>query len=380
MQLYRLVAPIPSRHLEHAAELHCRLPFLPPLYLDTMPPPRPGKENNNNTVKIPIRGAAPLLRKQACLNRINPAPPSTRGAPPSQTALSNVAANVPAKSLASARTSSAPTSAPLQHHPNLHLGLFEIGKPLGKGKFGRVYLARHRASGYICALKVLNKAEITRERAEVHVRREIEVHSNLRHPGILGFYGWFHDTRRIFLILEYAAGGELYRVLQREGRFPEPRAARYVAQVALALAYLHGKNVMHRDMKPENILLGLHGELKLADFGYSVHSPGNRRDTLCGTLDYLPPEMLKSRKSSYTRAVDQWTLGVLTYEFLTGEAPFEDAVAETHRRILKRDMKPLPSFVSLEARKFVHAVSALRLYYVLPNFPYAPLCCSMSSC
>jgi aurora kinase len=104
----------------------------------------------------------------------------------------------------------------------LHLGLFEIGRPLGKGKFGRVYLVRHRQSGFICALKVLEKTQISREKAEVHVRREIEVHSNLRHPGILGFYNWFHDSRRIYLILEYAAGGELVRSsppgLQRWGR------------------------------------------------------------------------------------------------------------------------------------------------------------------
>jgi aurora kinase len=100
----------------------------------------------------------------------------------------------------------------------LHLGHFEIGRPLGKGKFGRVYLVRHRQSGFICALKVLDKAQIARERAEVHVRREIEVHSNLRRPGILGFYTWFYDERRVFLVLEYAAGGELvcrdyYRLL-----------------------------------------------------------------------------------------------------------------------------------------------------------------------
>ncbi|KAI0903616.1 serine/threonine-protein kinase [Ustulina deusta] len=297
-----------------------------------------GKENTN--AKIPLRGGSSQLRKQACLNRIRPSPAFT--APSSQVAPLRNAGN------------SADRSPPF--YPKLHLGFFEIGKALGKGKFGRVYLARHRESGYICALKVLNKDEITHEGAEKHVRREIEVHSNLRHPGVLAFYGWFHDSRRIFLILEYAAGGELYKVLQREGRFSERRAAKYIAQVALSLIYLHGKNVMHRDMKPENILLGLHGELKLSDFGYSVYSPSNRRETLCGTLDYLPPEMIQSRNPSYTRAVDQWTLGVLTYEFLTGEAPFEDSMAITKMRIIKRDMKPLPAFISSEAKAFVNSL------------------------
>ncbi|KAI1330177.1 serine/threonine-protein kinase [Xylariaceae sp. FL0255] len=249
---------------------------------------------------------------------------------------------------------------------NLHLGMFEIGRPLGKGKFGRVYLARHRESGLICALKMLKKEEISREKAEMHVRREIEVHSNLRHPGVLGFYGWFHDSQRIFLVLEYAAGGELYRSLQKAGHFSERTAAKYIAQVALALSYLHSKHVMHRDMKPENILIGLHGELKLADFGYSVHSPSNRRDTVCGTPDYLPPEMLQPKKTAYTKAVDQWTLGVLTYEFLTGEAPFEDSMPMTYRKILKRDMKPLPKSISPEARDFVDSLLNLNPAKRLP--------------
>ncbi|KAI1375852.1 kinase-like protein [Hypoxylon crocopeplum] len=248
---------------------------------------------------------------------------------------------------------------PSTRSPHLHLGMFEIGKPLGKGKFGRVYLARHRPSGFICALKVLNKNEIRREKAETHVRREIEVHGNIRHPSVLGFYNWFHDSRRIFLILEYAAGGELYKPLRRETRFSERRAAKYAAQVANALVYLHSKNIMHRDLKPENILVGLHGELKLADFGYSVHAPSNFRETLCGTLDYLPPEMLGSGTVKYTNAVDQWTLGVLTYELLTGEAPFEDTYVMTHRRILKCDMKPLPASISSEAKNFVLSLLVL---------------------
>ncbi|KAI1427405.1 serine/threonine-protein kinase [Xylaria sp. FL1777] len=309
-------------------------------------------------VKMQLRGAdSELLRKHACLNRMQP-PPVPRSLLPSIVGTSSQFAH----------PSNAENSATLlpPKFPTLHLGHFEIGKPLGKGKFGRVYLARHRNSGYICALKVLNKDEIVREGAEVHVRREIEVHSNLRHPGILGFYGWFHDSRRIFLILEYAAGGELYKTLQKKGRFSERRAASYIAQVALSLIYLHSKNVMHRDMKPENILIGLHGELKLADFGYSVHAPSDRRDTLCGTLDYLPPEMLQSDNPRYTKAVDQWTLGVLTYEFLTGEAPFEDTVVMTRRRILKRDMKPLPAFLSSKAKDFVNSLLVLDASKRLP--------------
>ncbi|KAI9654342.1 MAG: spindle assembly checkpoint kinase [Bathelium mastoideum] len=170
-----------------------------------------------------------------------------------------------------------------------HLGMFEIGKPLGKGKFGRVYLARERKHGFVCVLKVLFKDELQQGRIEKQVRREIEIQSNLRHPNVLNLYGHFHDSRRIFLILEFAGRGELYKHLRKENRFSESRAARYIAQMASALRYLHSKHIIHRDIKPENILIGAHGEIKVSDFGWSVHAPGNRRNTYCGTLDYLPP-------------------------------------------------------------------------------------------
>jgi aurora kinase len=240
----------------------------------------------------------------------------------------------------------------------LHLGMFEIGKPLGKGKFGRVYLAKERSSGFVCALKVLHKSELQQGGVQKQVRREIEIQSNLRHPNVLRLYGHFHDSKRIFLILEFAGRGELYKHLRKEHRFPEWKAAQYIAQMAAALKYLHKKHVMHRDIKPENILVGIHGEIKISDFGWSVHAPNNRRQTMCGTLDYLPPEMLKpgSQDNYYSEKVDLWSLGVLTYEFLVGEAPFEDTPVMTHRRIARADMS-VPSFVSPEARDLIKKVS-----------------------
>ncbi|KAF4435843.1 aur protein kinase [Fusarium austroafricanum] len=235
----------------------------------------------------------------------------------------------------------------------LHLGMFEIGKPLGKGKFGRVYLARDREHGFICALKVLHKCEL-KGQAQKQVQREIEIQAHLRHPNVLRLYGHFHDSKRIILILEFAAKGELYKHLRKQSRFPEPRAAQYIAQMTSALQYLHRKNVIHRDIKPENILMGIHGEIKISDFGWSVHAPGNRRTTFCGTLDYLPPEMVNPKISDYAydRRVDLWSLGVLAYEFLVGEAPFEDDMVMTHRRIAKADMR-VPPFVSAEATDLI---------------------------
>lgn len=239
-----------------------------------------------------------------------------------------------------------------------HLGMFEIGRPLGKGKFGRVYLARERNSGFVCALKVLHKNELQHGGVERQVRREIEIQSNLRHPNILQLYGHFHDSKRVFLILEIAGKGELYKHLRKETKFPEWKAAQYIAQMAAALKYMHKKHVMHRDIKPENILMGIHGEIKLSDFGWSVHAPNNRRKTMCGTLDYLPPEMLKpgSNDNFYSEKVDLWSLGVLTYEFLVGEAPFEDTPIMTQRRIARCEMS-IPNTVSPEAKDLIRRVS-----------------------
>lgn len=245
---------------------------------------------------------------------------------------------------------------------SLHLGMFEIGKPLGKGKFGRVYLAREREHGFVCALKVMYKKELVQSRIEKQVRREVEIQSNLRHPNILQLYGHFHDSKRIFLILEYAGRGELYKHLQKAHRFSEERAAVYILQMAGALRYLHGKHVIHRDIKPENILVGVNGEIKISDFGWSVHAPSNRRNTYCGTLDYLPPEMIVpcSPGGSYDERVDLWALGVLTYELLVGEAPFEDTPLLTTKRIARGDMR-IPTFLSDDATDLMKKVSISKI-------------------
>jgi len=230
---------------------------------------------------------------------------------------------------------------------------FDIGKPLGKGKFGNVYLAREKASQYIVALKVLFKSQLDKANVLHQIRREIEIQSHLRHNNILRMYGYFHDQHRVYLILEYAPNGELYKKMKEQPlkRFDEKTAASYVNQLANALSYCHSKNVIHRDIKPENILLSSKLELKIADFGWSVHAPSSRRDTLCGTLDYLSPEMIEGQ--TYDKTVDLWSLGILSYEFLVGRPPFETpSQGETCLRIKKVDLR-FPSFVSDEAKEFI---------------------------
>ncbi|KAL8179568.1 UNVERIFIED_CONTAM: hypothetical protein K2H54_068408 [Gekko kuhli] len=209
---------------------------------------------------------------------------------------------------------------------------FEIGKPLGKGRFGAVYLARHKKTHFILALKVIFKSAMEKTQLEHQLRREIEILCHLRHPNILQMYNYFHDRTRIYLMLEYAPRGELYKELQKKQYFDDTRTATYMEEISEALLYCHAKKVIHRDIKPENLLLGLRGELKLADFGWSVHAPSLRRTTLCGTTDYLAPEMIEG--SPHNENVDVWCVGVLCYECLTGYAPFEAATRlETFRKI-----------------------------------------------
>ncbi|KAL3566400.1 hypothetical protein D5086_031815 [Populus alba] len=226
---------------------------------------------------------------------------------------------------------------------------FDIGKPLGRGKFGHVYLAREKRSNNIVALKVLFKSQLQQSQVEHQLRREVEIQSHLRHPNILRLYGYFYDQKRVYLILEYAAKGELYKELQKCKYFSERRAATYVASLARALIYCHSKHVIHRDIKPENLLIGAQGELKIADFGWSVHT-FNRRRTMCGTLDYLPPEMVQSVE--HDASVDIWSLGVLCYEFLYGVPPFEAMEhSDTYRRIVQVDLKFPPKPIVSSAAK-----------------------------
>ncbi|XP_054641418.1 aurora kinase A [Dunckerocampus dactyliophorus] len=230
---------------------------------------------------------------------------------------------------------------------------FEIGRPLGKGKFGNVYLARERETKFILALKVLFKKQLEKAGVEHQLRREVEIQSHLRHPNILRLYGYFHDECRVYLILEYAPKGELFSELQRCGHFPEAQSATYIMELADALNYCHSRKVIHRDIKPENLLLGATGELKIADFGWSVHAPSSRRSTLCGTLDYLPPEMIEGR--THDEKVDLWSLGVLCYEFLVGKPPFETKSHEdTYRRISKVEYTyPAQANISAAAKDFI---------------------------
>jgi len=200
---------------------------------------------------------------------------------------------------------------------------FTIGKALGRGKFGNVYMAKEKMTKCSLALKVMFKNQLSVGTAPLLLRREVEIQCRLDHPCILRLFGYFCDPTSIFLILEEATGGEVYKLMSDAGgRLKEEVARRYIKDVAKALLYLKQKHVLHRDIKPENLLIGSDGIVKLSDFGWAIHAPPpvSKRTTLCGTAEYVPPEMLIEK--SYDETVDNWSLGVLAYEFVVGKTPF----------------------------------------------------------
>jgi len=243
---------------------------------------------------------------------------------------------------------------------------FIIHKDLGTGNVSVVYLVEDRATGLLCALKAYRKKRLSALNRR-QVCREIAVHAGLQHENVIQLYCAFEDDFCYYLVLEYAARGDLFSELKkRGGQLNEKIVVRFVLKPFLSvLAYLHQRGVVHRDIKPENILYSQSRTLKIADFGLSI-SPGVERPvTRLGTLDYMAPEVLlcpdKSHPDdnkdlpgvSYAYEVDTWACGVLAYELLVGTPPFARKTREeTYVSILTSDAR-FPSWMSDEAREWI---------------------------
>ncbi|XP_011403713.2 PREDICTED: serine/threonine-protein kinase Sgk1-like [Amphimedon queenslandica] len=222
---------------------------------------------------------------------------------------------------------------------------FKLLKVIGKGSFGKVYLGRHIDTNKHYAIKVLQKKAIVKRNEVKHIMAERNVLlRNVTHPFLVGLHYSFQTGTKLYFVLDYVNGGELFFHLQRERVFEEPRARFYAAEITSALGYLHEQDIVYRDLKPENILLDKQGHIILTDFGLCKEDvkQGETTSTFCGTPEYLAPEVL--RKQDYGRPVDWWCLGVVTYEMMYGLPPFYSRdVAEMYDGILHKPLRLRPN-------------------------------------
>ncbi|XXG99478.1 hypothetical protein Hte_005817 [Hypoxylon texense] len=216
---------------------------------------------------------------------------------------------------------------------------FELLKVVGKGSFGKVMQVRKKDTSRIYALKTIRKAHIISRSEVAHTLAERSVLAQINNPFIVPLKFTFQSPEKLYFVLAFVNGGELFHHLQKEQRFDVNRARFYTAELLCALECLHGFNVIYRDLKPENILLDYQGHIALCDFGLCKldMKDEDRTNTFCGTPEYLAPELLMGK--GYNKTVDWWTLGVLLYEMLTGLPPFYDEnTNEMYRKILSEPL------------------------------------------
>ena len=227
---------------------------------------------------------------------------------------------------------------------------FELLKVIGMGAFGKVLQVRNRHSKQILAMKVISKRLLRRKSGYIeNVQAERNILTRIRHPFVVTMHCSFQSKEKLFIIMDFLAGGELFLRIGREGIFLEKTAAFYLAEIILALDHLHSLGILHRDLKPENILLGTDGHVCLTDFGlakdfsdnggFQNDDDENRASTICGTQEYMAPEMVA--RKGYGRAADYWSLGCIAYEMLSGLPPFSSrqGAKELFRKIMSERVK-----------------------------------------
>lgn len=248
-----------------------------------------------------------------------------------------------------AATTTGEISLSIDYKPQLksHLSIedFDLLKVVGKGSFGKVMQVMKKDTKQIYALKTLRKHHIILRMEVTHTMAERTVLARINCPFIVPLKFSFQSPEKLYLVLSFINGGELFFHLQKSGKFSMDRSRFYIAELLSALEALHDLNVIYRDLKPENILIDYQGHIALCDFGLCKLNMGDddKTNTFCGTHEYLAPELLLNQ--GYTRSVDWWTLGTLLYEMLTGLPPFYDEDVPTmYKKILQNPLK-FPAFL-----------------------------------
>ena len=250
---------------------------------------------------------------------------------------------------------------------------FELLKVLGKGGYGKVFQVRKvsgQHAGRVFAMKVLRKASIVRNQKDTaHTKAERNILEAVKHPFIVDLVYAFQTGGKLYLILEYLSGGELFMHLEREGIFLEEPATFYTAEIILALQHLHQQGIIYRDLKPENILLDHDGHIKLTDFGLCKEAIDDNTltHTFCGTVEYMAPEILS--RTGHGRAVDWWSLGALLYDMLTGTPPF---TAGNRKKTMEKILKArpvLPPYLTNEAKDLIRKLLKKRVDLRLGSGP-----------
>ncbi|EGT57890.1 hypothetical protein CAEBREN_05553 [Caenorhabditis brenneri] len=225
---------------------------------------------------------------------------------------------------------------------------FELLKVVGKGGYGKVFQARKRDDRQIYALKVVKKP--TKKKDLKHLEDERKVLEHVKSPFLCEMMFSFEVENKLYLVLEFLPGGELFTLLNKKTQLDEEASRFYLAEITLALEHLHDNNVIYRDLKPDNIMLDKNGHIKLTDFGLSKFNirKGHCTETFCGTIEYMAPEILN--KTPYGHSVDIWALGVVMYDMLTGGPPFYGNTDAEQIDNIKRGKIPMPSHISPDGK------------------------------
>ncbi|XP_073205842.1 MAP/microtubule affinity-regulating kinase 3 isoform X4 [Lepidochelys kempii] len=233
-----------------------------------------------------------------------------------------------------------------------HIGNYRLLKTIGKGNFAKVKLARHILTGREVAIKIIDKTQLNPTSLQ-KLFREVRIMKILNHPNIVKLFEVIETEKTLYLIMEYASGGEVFDYLVAHGRMKEKEARAKFRQIVSAVQYCHQKHIVHRDLKAENLLLDADMNIKIADFGFSNEfTVGNKLDTFCGSPPYAAPELFQGKKYDGPE-VDVWSLGVILYTLVSGSLPFDGQNLKELRERVLRGKYRIPFYMSTDCENLL---------------------------